>query len=202
MDVVERLGKIAHRGIERSALQFALLAAGRQRARERVDQRGVLLANLLALVPVSLGNARQKIEKARHAVAAVLGKIGAAEERRAVGHQEHGERPAAAPLREHGVRRLVDLVEVRPLLAVDLDVDEVAVHLRRHLGVLEGLVRHDVAPVAGGIADREQDGLAGLARGRERLRIPGMPVHRVVGVLLQVGRGLGGEAVGHGRAAR
>jgi len=42
------------------------------------------------------------------------------------------------------MRGLVDLVEVGPLLAIDLDVDEEPVH---HLGdarVLEALVRHDV----------------------------------------------------------
>ena len=37
----------------------------------------------------------------------------------------------------------------RPLLAVHLDVDVEAIHDRRRLLVLEGFVRHDVAPVAG-----------------------------------------------------
>ena len=58
--------------------------------------------------------------------------------------------------------------------------------------VLEGFVRHDVAPVAGGVADREQDGLVRRPRLGQRRLAPGPPVHRVVGVLEQVGRG--GEA--------
>ena len=52
--------------------------------------------------------------------------------------------------------------------------------------VLERLALHHVAPVAGGVADAEEDGLvlgAGLLQG---LRPPGVPVHRVVGVLQQV----------------
>jgi hypothetical protein len=65
----------------------------------------------------------------------------------AVGGEEHGERPAAGPLREHLVRELIDLVEIRPLLAIHLDVDEQAIHHLGHRRVLEGLVRHDVAPV-------------------------------------------------------
>ena len=98
---------------------------------------------------------------------------------------------------EHLVRGLVDLVEVGPLLAVDLDVDEEAVHHLRDLGILERLVRHHVAPVAGRVADREQDRLVLGARARERLLAPRVPVDRVVGVLLEVGAGFLREAVRH-----
>src|SRR3712207_7355348 len=48
-------------------------------------------------------------------------------------------------------------VEVGPLLAVDLDRDEVRVEERRRLGILERLALHDVAPVAGRVADRQED---------------------------------------------
>ena len=50
-------------------------------------------------------------------------------------------------------RVLVELIDVGVLLAVDLDVDEPAVHVLRGRRVLEGLMGHDVAPVAGGVAD-------------------------------------------------
>ena len=70
--------------------------------------------------------------------------------------------------RDDGVH--VDRVEVGPLLAVDLDVDEALVHQRRGGRVLERLVRHHVAPVAGRVADREQDRLVLRARALERLR--------------------------------
>ena len=93
---------------------------------------------------------------------------------------------------------LVDLVQVRTLLAVHLDVDEEPVHDRRRGRVLEGLVGHDVAPVAGGVTDGEQDGPVGLAGQGQGLVAPGPPVHRIVGVLEQVGAGGGSEAVGLG----
>ncbi len=54
---------------------------------------------------------------------------------------------------------------------------------------------HDVAPVAGGVADGEEDRLVFLARLGERLLAPGIPVDRVVGVLEEVRALLGGEVV-------
>jgi hypothetical protein len=45
---------------------------------------------------------------------------------------------------------------------------------------------HDVAPVAGGITNREQDGLIGALCFRERIRTPRPPVDRVVLVLQQI----------------
>ena len=95
------------------------------------------------------------------------------------GRQEDGHRPAAvAGQRDDRVH--VDRVEVGPLLAVDLDVDEALVHQRRRLRVLERLVLHHVAPVAGGVADREQDRPVLVACAGERLLAPRVPVDRVV----------------------
>ena len=61
------------------------------------------------------------------------------------------------------VRELVDPVHVGALLAIHLHVDEQPVHQRGGGRILEGLVRHHVAPVAGRIADGEQDGPTALA---------------------------------------
>src|SRR5690606_11467358 len=60
---------------------------------------------------------------------------------------------------------------------------------------LERLVGHHVAPVARRVADREQHRHVPPPRLGERLVAPGVPVDRVVGVLAQVGRRLGGESV-------
>ena len=60
----------------------------------------------------------------------------------------------------HLLRELVDAVDVRPLLAIHLDVHELLVHELRGGFVFERFVCHDVAPVARGISDREQDRLA------------------------------------------
>jgi hypothetical protein len=82
-------------------------------------------------------------------------------------------------------------VEVRALLAVDLDVDEQLVHHRGGGRILEALVGHHVAPVAGRVADREQDGAVVLPAGLvKRCGIPRVPVDRIVCMLQQVGTGL------------
>ena len=110
------------------------------------------------------------------------------------GRQEHGQRPAAL-LAQMMQRRHVDLIDVGPLLAVDFDVDEQLVHHRGGVVVLEAFVRHDVAPVTGGVADREQDRLAGALRLGQRIRPPGPPRHRIVLVLQQIGAGFARQAV-------
>ena len=115
--------------------------------------------------------------------------VGAADHRLAVGRQEHGQRPAAL-LAQRMERGHVDVVDIRALLAVDFDVDEQFVHETSRFCVLERLVRHHVAPVAGGVADGEQDrAVAPLGFGQS-LRAPRAPMHRVPGVLQKIGRGL------------
>ena len=71
------------------------------------------------------------------------------------------------------------------------------VHQRRHGGILEGLALHHVAPVAGRVADRDEQRPVQLARALQRLLAPRIPVDRVVGMLEQVRRGLSGKAIGH-----
>ncbi len=87
----------------------------------------------------------------------VVGRVvGPAEEGLQVGGEEDRHRPAALPGHRLDGRH-VDLIDVGTLLAVDLDVDERGIHERRDPGVFEALPLHDVAPVAGGVADREED---------------------------------------------
>ena len=137
---------------------------------------------------------RSTSTKAGPAESAGVGKISAAPERLAVGGQEHGHRPAAA-LAQEMQRRHVDLIDVGTLLAIDFDVDEELVHHLRGGLVLEALMRHDMAPVAGRIADREQDRLVAALGFVERGRSPGPPIDRIGFVLQQIGAGLVGEAV-------
>src|SRR5436309_2789780 len=70
--------------------------------------------------------------------------------------------------------------------SVDVDRDEVLVHQPRRRDVLERLVLHDVAPVTGGVADREQNRLVLFTRARERFVAPRVPVHRILCVLQEV----------------
>ena len=161
--------------------------------------RGADVADLVAAGAPRLGDALQHLAEARHPVAGLGREVRAAVERHALGIDEHVQRPAA--LAGHRLHRShVDRVHVGALLAVDLHRDEVLVHDRGRLGVLEGLVLHHVAPVAGGVADRDEQRLVLRPRARERLLAPRVPVDGVVLVLEEVGAGLVGEPVRHSRA--
>ena len=90
----------------------------------------------------------------------------------------------------------VNLVHVRPFLAIHLDADEMFVEIFCDALALERLAFHHVAPVAGRVADAEEDRLVLRARPGERLLAPREPVHGIVRVLEQIGRLLPREAVG------
>ena len=97
----------------------------------------------------------------------------------------------------HGDRRgHVDLIEIGPLLAIDLDTDKPPIHERRNRLVLEGFPFHDMTPMAGGIADREQDRTILFFGGLQGFRSPGVPLHGVVGMLQQVGTRFMNESIG------
>ena len=100
-------------------------------------------------------SAVQHLPERRLTVPRLVGEVGAGEERVAVVVEHDRHRPAAVPGHRRG-RLHVDRVHVRPLLAVDLDADEVLVEVRRGRLVLERLVRHHVAPVARGVPDAQQ----------------------------------------------
>ena len=103
--------------------------------------------------------------------------------------EEDRHRPAAAA-GERDDRVHVERVDVRPLLAVDLDVHEALVHHRGDLRILEGLVRHHVTPVARR-RSRSRGGSACRRRAPARTRLPPrVPVDGIVRVLEQVRRRL------------
>ena len=157
-------------------------ADGRDLAAHGLDERCRLLRDVGATVLVRVRDGDEQLPEARQPVARLRRVVGAAEERLAVRREEDGHRPAAVPRqRDDGVH--VERVDVGPLLPVDLDVHEALVHQRGRLVVLERLVLHDVAPVAGGVPDGEEDRLVLVARLGEGLLAPRVPVDRVVGVL-------------------
>ena len=133
--------------------------------------------------------------KSRHAVAVFRRKIGAAVKRLAVRREKHRHRPAAAPGQHlHGVH--VNLIEVGPLFAIDFDADEMLVHQRGDLFVLERLPLHDMAPVTGRVADLQQDRLVLLLAPSKRLVAPRIPIDRIVRVLEKVGAGFVNQSIG------
>ncbi len=106
---------------------------------EGLDDPLGLLADLAGVFRPGGGHGREHLVEARHLVAAARRPIGAAEKRRPLRREEDRQRPA--PAAGQPLHRLhVDLVEVGPLLAVDLDADEVFLQQPGDLGVLEALV--------------------------------------------------------------
>ncbi len=172
------------------AVAFGELAARTDRG---VQTTGVLEQLAVPFLPRVVDRAEQPAE-AREAVALLLREVGPAVEGPAVGREEHRHRPtAAAGHRLHGLH--VDGVDVGPFLAVDFHVDEVRVHERSGVRVLEGLVRHHMAPVACGVADGEEHGAILGTRACEGLLAPRIPVDRVLGVLTEVRAGRTPESV-------
>ena len=158
-------------------------------------------AHLLAPVRPRVGERSQHLDERRHAALGLAREVGPAEEGLAVGRQHAGHRPSALTGHRLGGGH-VDRVDIGSLLAVDLDAHEVLVEVVRGLVVLERLVRHDVAPVAGGVADAEQHGHVPRARLLEGVVAPLPPVDRVVGVLEQVRAGGACQAVAGAHPAR
>ena len=145
-----------------------------------------------------IGDGREQEFETHAPAAALLREIGADEEGLLSGGEDRGQRPAAAAVYGNAGAH-IDAVHVGPLFAVDLDGDEVFVQNGSDLRVLKGLVRHDVAPVAGGIADGEEDGLVLPVRLLKCLLPPGIPVHGVFRVLTQVGRFFVFQSIAHVR---
>ena len=152
MPRVEAGGKLAHRDIQH--------ARSRHRARPRAAPEGLQplddgpggLDDLLPLVAPDARNLLEHVRESRPAPLRRRRVIGAAVERLERRREPHAHRPPALPCR-HLHECHVDAVDVRPLFAIHLDRHEVLVEQRGHAGVLEAFVFHDVAPVAGGIAD-------------------------------------------------
>ena len=145
-----------------------------------------VLRHLVGLGSINPGNLAEDRDEARTSVARFLGEVGAAPERFAGRCQEHGERPTAR-LTQRLEGRHVDLVHIGALLPVDLDVDEELVHHPGDLGILEALMGHDMAPMAGRVTDGEQDRLVEAPRFLESRHPPHAPVDRIVLVLQQIG---------------
>ncbi len=183
--------RVRSSGDERAA------GAGRGEFCEVSCELGAVLLHRLATRPPGGGHQFQHLPERWTAPARLGRPVGAAVHRPAVRVEEHGQGPAA--LFAHRVQRgHVDVVDVRPLLAIDFHVDEQLVHPVGGLGVLEQLVRHHMAPVAGGVADRDEDRTVAPLRFRQRLLAPRAPVDGVVRVLQQIGRGRVVEEVAAG----
>jgi hypothetical protein len=168
-----------------------------------LDESRQLIRDLLELVTFLRVMPLDRLQDRREPMmgAAILGReVGPPVERLPLRRQPDAQGPAAASSHRLDCAH-VDRVDIRTHLAIHLDGHEVLIQDPGDLRLVEGLVFHDVAPVAGGVADAEEDRTVQLLRLLEGFFTPRVPVHRVVSVLLEVGAGFQQQAIGVQRRA-
>ena len=159
---------------------FHLLAA---------EKSGNVVAGTHKLLPSVLPAFRHSVQQGQKPglpERIVFGQIGGSKKGLLLRRHDNGEGPAAAA-GYGGADLHVYRVHIRPLLPVHLDRNKVPVQNFRHLPVLKGLVGHHMAPVTGGVADAEKNRLVLLLRPLKSFLTPGIPVHRILPVLAQIG---------------
>ena len=153
---------------------------------------------LSALVPRG-GELCEEADKSDASSAGLKRKVRAAVERLGIRREEDRHRPSAVTC--HPLDRChIDFIDIRTFFAVDLNGDVVRVEELGDLLIFKGFVLHDMAPVAGSVADGKKDGDIQFARKRKGFFTPRPPVHRVVCMLPQVWRLFVDEAVFEARA--
>ena len=120
-----------------------------------IQDRRAILSHLLRLKPPELGYPVQNGNDPRHPHARFFRKVGRREERLATRGHDDGERPAATSRHHLGNRHVLGIY-IRALFTIHFHRHVVPVEHLCHLLVLEGLVSHNMAPVAGGIADGKE----------------------------------------------
>src|SRR5262249_53706147 len=144
---------------------------------------------------VGVRHCRQYAWESRTAIAIFRRKICTTVEGVLLWREEHRQRPATLA-RQHLYDVLINVVEVRTLFAVHFDAHKVLIHEGRDALVLKGLVFHDMAPVARGVANGEQQRFVFSPRFLERLRSPRKPVYRVMGMLEEIRTCFVNETIG------
>jgi hypothetical protein len=120
------------------------------------------------------GDAGKEIDKTGPAATGSAGKIGAGKEWFFFGCQDDVE--WSAPLPGHLLADChVDPVNIRAFLPVHLYSDEMLVEDFCNGLILKGFMRHDMAPVTGGIPDRDKDRLVLFSSAPEGLYAPRVP---------------------------
>ena len=126
--------------------------------------------------------------EARHPVLRGRGIVGPSKDGLSLRRQDDGHRPTPIAPVEGLNHRHVNLVDVGALLSVHLDADVMLVQIVCDSCVFEGFMGHDVTPVAGGIANAEQDGFIVRLCRLKSFCTPRVPVNGMVGVLTEIER--------------
>jgi len=129
------------------------------------------LQNPFALAGPDAREAPEQSFQPRPPVAIVRGKVCPAEERLQIRRQPDRQRPAAAT--GQGLHKgHVDAIDVGPLFAVHLDADKASFRIRATSGSENDSRAITWTPVAGRIADRQEDGLVSPGAPFRRRRDP------------------------------
>lgn len=118
-----------------------------------VDDGGCVFLDTRVRVGVEGGHLFEDLFEGRAAVSWFGREIGSPGKGSCGARQEHRQGPAAA-LAQGMQCGHVYLVDIGAFFSIDLDIDEPLVHEVSGFLVLEGFVRHHVAPVARGVTDR------------------------------------------------
>jgi len=140
------------------------------------------LTHFTPMSVVIVGNCDENFWKTRHPHPVFWREVSPRMERNVVWSQKDGHRPSATS-GNHLNRIHIDFIEIRSHFAVYFDIDEPLIHDLGDRLILKRLLLHHMAPVAGGVANAEEDGLILLLRPVQGLFSPRIPIHRVVGML-------------------
>ena len=182
---VEAARPLGRRRVEHGVIRRCPIGRRRRSGAQPGDRGGGRRGDAGGILTPRPGHLAADVEQRRPPPGRGRRKVGAAVERLERRRQPDAHRPAAAAggrLHEGHV----DAIDVGPLLAIDLDADEVAVEDGGGRVVLERLVGHHMAPVARRVADRQEDRHPAVAGGGKRLVAPRIPIDRVGGVLRQI----------------
>src|ERR687891_2792761 len=116
--------------------------------------------DLTLLVLIRVSELKQYIPKAGHIVmaAAIFWKIGSNIEWLLIRCQKNRQRPTSCSSGKLA-SALINIIEVRTLLSVNLDVDEVLIHYLGNFVIFKGLMCHDMVPVTCAITNTQEDRL-------------------------------------------
>ena len=145
-----------------------------------------LIQQKLALVLPGFMDHAQQLQQTDHRAFGMFRKIRAGKEGLVIRCHKNAGGPAAASGKGL-TERHIDAVNIRSFLLVHLDGDKVPIEKFRDFPIFKAFVRHHMTPMTGAVANTEENGLILLTGFLESLGTPGIPVHRIVCVLEQIG---------------
>ncbi len=163
--------------------------------REEVTGRASAADDFLAVIVPGARDAGENLHEL------LAWEIGSGVKGFAVGCEPDAHRPAAVAGKRLRVGH-VNLIDVGTLLAVHLDADVTCIERGGHVLVFEGFMFHDMAPVAGGVTDGEEDQLVLVLGLLEGFVVPFVPVDGVMRVLQQVRTRCLAQAIGKAMVGR